>query len=103
MLSGTSPIYDNEVAVDPDELREHVERLGDRTAIAEWVRRSAQEMAALHRSLTPEQRETSMPTTIRSDGVVVVDEPRPIGAMIEGNASFHLQMHLDQLAGLART
>src|SRR5690349_10734174 len=52
VLSGAAPVYDNEVAVDPAELRVHVERLADRTALAEWVRRSAREMDALHRSLT---------------------------------------------------
>lgn len=103
VLSGQAPVYDNEVAVDPDELREQITRLGDRTAIAEWVRRSAQEMDALHRSLTEDQRETPMPTTIRHDGTVIVDEPRPLGQMIVGNATFHLQMHLDQLRGLAAT
>lgn len=99
-LTGSAPAYDNEVAVDAAELRAHVERVGDLSALAGWVRRSAEELGALYAALTEQQRSAALPVRIRHDGAVIVDEPRPLGVMIEGNATYHLQMHLGQLLAL---
>lgn len=41
-----------------------------------------------------------MPTRMVDSGTVVRDEPIPIGKLIEGNATFHLDNHLEQLRAL---
>jgi hypothetical protein len=41
-----------------------------------------------------------LPAIIRDGGDIVNDGPIPIGRFIEGNASFHLDLHLEQLKAL---
>jgi hypothetical protein len=44
---------------------------------------------------------SEIPVRIWSDDEIVVDEPRPIGRMIVGNATYHLQMHYEQMVALS--
>ncbi len=41
-----------------------------------------------------------MHVVIRDNGEIVQDGPIPIGGFVEGNASFHLDLHLEQLKAL---
>ncbi len=41
-----------------------------------------------------------MHVIIRDNGEIVQDGPVPIGAFVAGNASFHLDLHLEQLKAL---
>lgn len=100
VADGEQPVYDNEPAVDAAELAQAVVRLGTLEELAGDVERSARELAASYAALSDDEAERPISVRIHHDGDVIVDEPRPIGSMLEGNAGFHQQMHLDQLLAL---
>ena len=100
VMAGEQPTYDNEAAVEYDELAAYVSRIGGRDELAAEVERAAADLAASYVALSAEQSSSPVHVRIRHDGNLIVDEPRPIVEMIEGNASFHLQMHLEQLLAL---
>lgn len=102
VIAGETPTYDNEAAVESADLTAYVERIGGLDALAAEVERSAADLAGVYADLTDEQAAQLVLVRIRHDGNLIVDEPRPIAEMIEGNASFHLQMHLEQLLALKR-
>lgn len=100
VMAGEQPTYDNEAAVEYDELAAYVARVGGPAELAAEVERSAAELAAAYAAMDDSQAELPVLVRIHHDGNLIVDEPRPIAAMIEGNASFHLQMHLEQMLAL---
>ena len=100
VAAGSSSAYDNEVAVDQGELSAYAASVGGLDALADEVERSAVELQSAYDALTDEQRETPVHTTIHHEGQTIVDEPRPLGRMLVGNATFHQQMHDEQLLGL---
>ena len=100
VADGETPTYDNEPAVDAAELTAVVAEIGDLAELAAEVERSAADLASAHAALTDEQAERSVLVRIHHDGDLIVDEPRPIASMLVGNATFHQQMHLDQLLAL---
>ncbi len=61
---------------------------------------SARRLAAAWSSLDDETGAHLVPAHIVDGGRVVRDDPVPIRRFIEGNASFHLDMHLSQLRAL---
>ncbi|MGH3496433.1 MAG: hypothetical protein ACRDP1_03080 [Nocardioidaceae bacterium] len=97
---GGQPVYDNEPAVDAKELREFLTRTGSLPELAKEIERSAADLEAAYLALSDAQRAQRIPVRIRHDDELIVDEPRPLGAMIEDNATDHLSMHLEQLLDL---
>ena len=91
--------YDNAVTVDESELAAYVTSVGGLTGLAGEVERSAARLAAAGDALG-ELAGALVPVIIRDNGQVVQDGPIPIGAFIQGNASFHLDLHLAQLKEL---
>ncbi len=73
---------------------------GGLDGMAGLVETSAGRLARASELLRPEARVVEVPATIADGGQVVRDGPVPIGAFVEGNATYHLQMHLDQLRAL---
>lgn len=97
---GQPPAYDNEVTHEGDALRELLIRTGSLRELADEVERSASDLQAAYDSLEPHQREAPMSTRLFHEGELVVDGPRPLGEMVEGNAGAHLDAHLAQLLEL---
>ena len=97
---GETARYDNAEGVDDATLRDFVTRVGGRGGVADEVERSARRMADAKRRLTPEAALTEVPVIIHDNGRVVVDGPLPIGDFIVGNATFHLELHTEQLRAL---
>jgi hypothetical protein len=99
VLAGGPSAYDNEAAVDADVLRRHLDGVGGTEALLADLRRSVGDLAAVYDELG-DLRGTVIPVRIVSDGVVVRDQPAAVGDMIVGNATYHLQMHYEQLLAL---
>ncbi len=91
--------YDNATAVDHDELASYADSVGGLAGLAHEVERSASRQAAAAAALG-DRAGTMVHVVIRDNGETVQDGPIPIGAFIEGNATFHLNLHLDQLKSL---
>jgi hypothetical protein len=100
IAAGKHPSYDNAEVTDDARLREISSAAGNLDGMAGLVETSAGRLARASELLGPEARVVKVPATIADGGQVVRDGPIPIGAFIEGNASYHLQMHLDQLRSL---
>jgi len=99
VAAGHEVSYDNESGVDDAELAAYAQNAGGLPGLASEVARSARrlEQAAIalgDRAGTPVQ------VIIRDHGQIVRDGPMTIGAFIDGNASFHLELHLAQLKAL---
>jgi hypothetical protein len=97
---GETPSYDNEVAVDDAELGALVARAGGLAGVAREVQRSATRLADARRALDDETLGRQLHAVIHDNGVAVLDDDVSIDRFIEGNATFHLQLHFDQLRDL---
>ncbi|MFL6138497.1 MAG: hypothetical protein ACJ74O_11925 [Frankiaceae bacterium] len=100
LARGEQPAYDNAPAVDERALHDLVARAGGLPGLADEVERSAARLIAARGALTDEQAARAVHLRIRHDGRIIRDAPGPIGEWIEGNASFHLRQHAEQLAAL---
>jgi hypothetical protein len=94
--------YDNEVVVADGLLLAYAEQLGGRSALAADVRRSAADLASAYASLLAagSAGTVPIPTVIHHEGRTIRDDLGPVTSLIEGNATFHLAMHFQQLLAL---
>ncbi len=99
VAAGREVSYDNEAGVDDAELTAYASAVGGLAGLASDIERSAARLAAARDALG-DRADTLIPVLIRDGGEIAVDQQMPIGAFCEGNASFHLDMHLRQLKAL---
>ena len=99
VAAGADVSYDNACTVDEAELASYAESSGGLRGLASEIERSAERLAAAGEALG-DKAGTLVPVIIRDNGQVVQDGPIPIGAFVQGNASFHLDLHLSQLKEL---
>jgi uncharacterized protein YciI len=99
VAAGQDVAYDNLVGVDDDALARYAADAGGLPGLAREVERSAARLAAARDGLG-DRAGMEVPVVIRDHGEVVRDAPMSIGAFIEGNASFHLDLHYQQLRAL---
>jgi hypothetical protein len=100
IAAGRRPSYDNAELIDDERLREIASAAGSLEGLAGQIDTSAARLAHAWELLGPELGQIEVPAKIADGGQVVRDGPIPIRAFIEGNATFHLQLHLDQLRAL---
>jgi Mycothiol maleylpyruvate isomerase N-terminal domain len=100
LLATGEASYDNERAVDIEQLTAYASAFDNLGDLADDVARSATDLAVAYGDLETADAETEFPIVIHHEGRIVRDGPGPIGELIEGNASYHLSMHLDQLLAL---
>jgi hypothetical protein len=96
------PAYDNSAAVEEAELRALAEGAGGLFGLAAAVETSSRRLASAFGALDEENGAYLVPTIIIDSGQVVRDKPVAVRSLIEGNASFHLDMHFEQLKALHR-
>jgi hypothetical protein len=94
------PSYDNAETIDDERLREIASAAGSPEGLAGLIETSAARLARAWELLGPELGQIEVPVKIADGGQVVRDGPIPIRAFIEGNATVHLRLHLDQLRAL---
>jgi uncharacterized protein YciI len=99
VAAGQDVSYDNAAVVDDDALASYAAQAGGLADLAREVERSAARLEQARQALG-ERAGTLVPAAIRDHGQVVRDGPIPIGAFIDGNATFHLDLHLEQLKAL---
>jgi uncharacterized protein len=99
IAAGQQVSYDNRDGVDDAELARYARDAGGLAGLAREVERSAGRLAKARDELG-DRASTPVPVIIRDHGQIVRDGPMTIGAFIEGNVSFHLDLHLDQLKAL---
>jgi uncharacterized protein YciI len=99
VAEGGEVSYDNASTVDEVELAAYATSVGGLAGLAGEVERSAARLAAARDSLGA-KADTPVHVVIHDGGQVVQDGPIPIGSFIDGNASFHLRMHHEQIKAL---
>ena len=97
--AGQPADYDNATGVDEAELGNFASSVGGLAGLAREVERSAARLERARDALG-DKADTPVQVTIRDHGEIVSDGPRTIGAFIDGNASFHLELHHEQLKAL---
>jgi len=100
IAAARQPSYDNAELIDDERLREIAAAAGSLDGLAGLIETSAGRLARAWELLGPELGQIEVPVKIADGGQVVRDGPIRIRAFIEGNATFHLQLHLDQLRAL---
>ena len=100
IVAGERPAYDNRGVVGEAELSSYASQVGGVDGLAGSVEHSARRLAKAWSALDAETGGYMVPVVIVHSGKVVKDEPVAIKELIEGNASFHLSMHLAQLMAL---
>ena len=99
IAAGQEVSYDNESGVDDAELARYAADAGGLAGLAREVERSAARLERARDALG-DRAGTPIQVIIRDHGQIVRDGPMTIGAFIDGNASFHLDLHLEQLKAL---
>ncbi len=103
VVTADEPVsYDNFAGVDDAELASYADEAGGLAGLAREVERSAGRLARAADALG-DRAGTEVHVVIRDHGKVVRDGPVPIGMFIAGNATFHLDMHAEQLRSLVLT
>jgi uncharacterized protein YciI len=99
VADGTEASYDNASTIDAAELTAYAASVGGLAGLAHDVLRSAARLEAARDALGA-RADTQVHVLIRDGGEVVRDGPIPIGEFIDGNASFHLRLHQQQIKAL---
>jgi hypothetical protein len=99
LLAAGVSAYDNEAAVDEWVLLRHLRAVGGLDGLVTDLERSVRDLAEAFDALGAAAC-TEIPVRIVDDGDVIMDRPGPLADMIEGNATYHLQMHYEQLLAL---
>ncbi len=99
LLAEGSAAYDNETAVADEILLDHVAAVGDEDRLVAELERSVRDLAAAYDDLGPTGA-LEIPVRVVHEGRIVTDQPAPLADMIVGNATYHLQMHYEQLLAL---
>jgi hypothetical protein len=100
IAAGLRPSYDNRVNIDESNLQRIIRETGGLPGLADLVRRNGELLCSIAAQLSDEQLDVRLPVLIVSGDQVVVDEPRPLRALIEGIGHAHLPMHAEHLRSL---
>jgi len=99
IAAGAEASYDNASTIDAVELAAYVASVGGLAGLAAEIERTAARLEVARGALGA-KADTPVHVIIRDGGEVVQDGPIPIGAFIEGNATYHLRMHHEQVRAL---
>jgi uncharacterized protein YciI len=102
IAAGTPVSYDNATSLDEEALDQLIDLAGGLVGLARELERSAMRLSRSYVALGDANVHTELPVVIADHGQTVRDGPMSIGDLIEGNASFHLEMHYEQLRALQR-
>ena len=101
VASGAEATYDNNASLDAATLDRVAATARDSAGLRERIRRQGDTLCALGATLTGAELDTPVPTRLSSAGVVLLDQPIPLEALIMGLADDHLPRHTMQLLALS--
>ncbi len=101
LVHGGELRFENEVCHDRELMASWIDAAGDRAGLIERGQSMARLVQGALRRLSPSQLGTEVHCLLRHEGEVMVDAPRPWGAVaIEVQAGMHLPAHVTQLENL---
>ncbi len=101
VASGASAIYDNRTSLETPTIDRLIALAGDSAGLRDRIRLQGDALCALGGEvLSDSELDTPVPTVLASAGVVLLDQPLPLRALIMGLADDHLPRHTAQLLAL---
>jgi hypothetical protein len=101
VASGTHATFDNSASLDAATLERVTATTGDSAGLRDRISRQGDALCTLGEMLSEAELDTPVPTLLSSAGVVQLDQPIPLKALIMGLADDHLPRHTTQLLALS--
>jgi hypothetical protein len=101
VASGAHATFDNSASLDTATLERVTATTGNSAGLRDRIRRQGDALCALGEMLSEAELDTPVPTLLSSAGVVQLDQPIPLRALIMGLADDHLPRHTMQLLALS--
>jgi hypothetical protein len=100
VTGGERAAYDNRASLDEWNLRRIVAECGGLTGLTEFVRTQGELFCQVAAALPESALSVAVPVLIVSANELMVDQPWPLGDLVQGIGTIHLPRHARQLAGL---
>ncbi|WP_411150696.1 hypothetical protein [Streptomyces sp. A30] len=100
VVAGSRPAFDNRVSLDPWNLGRIIAEHSGRADLMSHVRNQATVLCDIADQLNEEAAAVLVPTFLQSNGALVLDQPIPLAALINGLATDHVPGHTQQLLDL---
>jgi hypothetical protein len=97
IVAGFRPSFDNRVSHDPANLRRIIAEHPGRGELADHVRSQGLLLCEVADQLSADAASVLVPALLVSHEAVVVDQPVPLSALIDGLAHNHLPVHAEQV------
>jgi hypothetical protein len=103
VVAGARPTFDNRICLDTWNLDRIIAEHADRADLIDHVRSQAAVLCDIADRLSEETASVQVPSLLLSDGALVLDQPIPLAALIDGLAENHVPGHTRQLLDLRVT
>jgi hypothetical protein len=101
VVSGTRPTFDNRISQDAWNLQRIIAEHSGRADLIEHVRSQGAVLCDIADQLSENDASVLVPSVFVSNGALGMDQPVPLGGLIDGLAGNHLPVHTQQLLDLA--
>lgn len=102
VVSGARPTFDNRVCLDGRNLERIIAGHAGRAELIARVRSQAAVLCDIADQLGDEDSAVLVPAFLMSGDELLLDQPVPLAALIDGLAENHVPVHTRQLAELSR-
>lgn len=100
VVAGSRPTFDNRIALDTWNLDRIIAEHSARADLIDHVRNQAAVLCDIADQLNEKAASVPVPSLILSNGELVLDQPIPLGSLIDGLAENHVPVHTRQLLDL---
>ncbi|MFF3286293.1 hypothetical protein [Streptomyces sp. NPDC003023] len=100
VVAGARPAFDNRIALDTWNLDRIITEHTGRADLIAHVRSQATVLCDIADRLGEEAASVSVPTLLLSNDALVLDQPIPLAALVDGLAEHHVPVHTQQLLDL---
>jgi hypothetical protein len=102
VVSGSRPVFDNRVCLDGWNLDRIIAEHSGRAELIAHVRSQAAVLCDIAGRLSEKAASVLVPAFLMSGDELLLDQPVPLAALINGLAENHVPVHTRQLADLSR-
>ncbi|MGW0562800.1 hypothetical protein ACWDZ4_19815 [Streptomyces sp. NPDC003016] len=100
VVAGSRPTFDNRICLDSWNLDRIIAEHPGRADLIDQVRSQAAVLCDIADRLHEKAASVLVPSLLLSGDVLVLDQPIPLGGLIDGLAEDHVPVHTQQLLGL---
>ncbi len=100
VISGARPTFDNRICLDPWNLERIIAAHSGRAALLDQVARQSALLCDIADHLSHDDASVQVPCLLVSNDALVVDQPIPLSALVDGLADDHVPVHTRQVLEL---